>query len=246
MKIIYMPDTNILYNWIAASNPALMASGQFVNPVIANQIRDFCEKNQNQIVIPDLVWVEFFSVILHKQIDVSDNFEKTRRWFRNQETMVQQIELFVQNSANIDWLNWDREISPYPDATDLLRDTKLIDRDTFNWMQNNARGSLTQKLLDGMDSVILIYLNELARQNSKDLAVLYTADYPLWRIFQRIRTYQRAWFQQNTATVYALFSDIQCRRCQHRNPAGILLGPNVSCQRCGRLAIENWEVRSGR
>ncbi len=241
MKIIFMPDTNILYNWIAASNPALLAellSERRIKPEGASQIKDFCENNQNQIVIPDLVWVEFLSVVLHKEIDVSGSFEKTRQWVRNQETMVQQIELFVQNSANIDWLNRDREISPYPAAADLLRDTKLIDRDTFNWMQNNAMGSFTQKLLDGMDSVILIYLNELARQNSDALTVLYTADYPLWRVFRRIRSYQRAWFQQNTAAVYALFSDIQCRQCRHRNPAGILLEKNVPCQRCGKFLLD--------
>ncbi|OQX24708.1 MAG: hypothetical protein BWK80_19410 [Desulfobacteraceae bacterium IS3] len=237
-EIIYMADTNILYNWIAASNPALLAATRFIKPEIANQIKDFCEKNQNQIIIPDLVWVEFLSVILHKEIDISGNFEKTRQWFRNQETMIQQIESFVQNAANMDWLNWESDISPYPDAAELLRDTGLLDRDTFNWMKKNTSGSLTQKLLDGMDSVILIYLNELARRNSKDLVVLYTADYPLWRIFPRIRSYHRQWFQQNTAAVYALREDIQCRRCGHRNPAGILRGKQVLCHRCGKFLLD--------
>lgn len=236
-EIIYMPDTNILCDWIAASNPALLAEKD-IKPETANQIRAFCEDNQNQIVISDLVWVEFLSVVLHKKIDISGNFEKTRQWFRNQETMIQQIELFVENAPNMNWLNWEGDISPYPDAADLLRDTGLLDRAAFNWMKKNTSGSLTQKLLDGMDSVILIYLNEIARRNSKNLVVLYTADYPLSRIFQRIRIYQRAWFQQNTAAVYALPSDIQCRRCGHRNPAGILRGKKIACHRCGNFLLD--------
>lgn len=238
-EIIYVADTNILYNWIAASNPALLAANRFIDPDTASQIRAFCENNQNQIVIPDLVWVEFLSVVLHKEIDVSGDFKRTCQWVRNQETMVQQVELFVENAPNMNWLNWQGQISPYPDAAELLRDTGLIDRGTFHWMQKNARGSLTQKLLDGMDSVILIYLNELAHENRKNLAVLYTADYPLWQIFRRVRTYQRGWFQQNTAAVCALFSDVLCKFCRHRNPAGILRGKNPSCQICGRFVIEN-------
>ena len=237
-QLIYMLDTNVLYNWLIACNPGLLKDNRFIGPETAERIRVFCENNENKIYIPDLVWVEFLSVMLHKEVDISADFNSTRQFVRNQETMVQQLELIVNDSPNIDWFNWDTDLSPYPDATDLLRDTDLIDERTFNWMKNNAdrRNKPTEKLLDGMDSVILIYLNELGRQKKDDIVVLYTADYPLWRILPRIRTYQNVWFAQNTAAIFALFPEVRCG-CWHNNPADILRKKKIHCKKCGRLPL---------
>ncbi len=214
-RTIYMLDTNVLYNWMTACNPRLMAKKHFVKPETARQIRAFCENNENRICIPDLVWVEFLSGMLHKDIDVSGNFAKVRQWIRNQETMAQQIELMIENAPHLEWFVWDSDISPYPDAAALLQDTALINEATFRWMKESARYG-KEKLLDGMDSVILIYLNELAVENEKDVVVLYTADYRLWRIFPRVRAYHKDWFQQNTGAC-ALFPDVRCPKCQHSN-----------------------------
>jgi len=222
-RIIYMLDTNVLCDWMTACNPQLMAEKHFVRPERARQIRAFCENNENRICIPDLVWAEFLSVMLHKDIDVSGDFAKTRQWVRNQETMVQQIELMTENAP-------------------LLQDSDLINEVAFQWMKKNAKRRVRekdrgkQKLLDGMDSVILIYLNELALENEKDIVVLYTADYPLWRIFSRIWSHHKDWFQQNTGAVCALFP-VECPRCHHNNPHDILRRTRLSCQNCGGFPL---------
>lgn len=235
-RIIYMLDTNILCDWLVGANPGLLAAHSSHSERVT-RARQFCENNAHRICIPDLVWVEFLSVVLHKNIDVSGDFKRTRQWVRNQEIMVQQMELFVENAPHMSWLHWEADISPYPDAQDLLRDTGLINQKVFHGMKRSAKGQFTEKLLDGMDSVILIYLNELAHERKKNLVVLYTADYRLWQIFPRIRSYQREWFAQNTASVCAVFRDVECKWCRHRNPGDILRQEQIRCQKCGGFAL---------
>ena len=82
--VIYMLDTNILVNWFYSRTPDF--EGSPLTPwqrQYRSDIRDFCEQNENDIYIPDLVWCEFLSVILHKEMELCDdldgfNYSKTR------------------------------------------------------------------------------------------------------------------------------------------------------------------------
>jgi len=221
--LTYVLDANILVKWANAFTPEARQ--------IDFHIKDFCESNVNSIVVPDLVWTEFLSVILHKEIYVGGSYPDTLLWLRNRQSLVQKIEYTIKSRDNWE-LNFELEINPFADAQELLLDLALIDEDTFDWMEKSVarknrtywknRQRFTEKLLDGMDSVILIYLNELALQKQETEVVLYTADYPLWKVFERVKKHHRGWFAQNTSSVCALFPDVICKRCNKSYDRSIL------------------------
>ena len=195
---IYLIDTNILVQWMAAYLPSVQSSNEFFQIQAANRIKQFMEKNRYAIYVPDLVWAEFLGVILHKEMDVSGDLDQLRHWFRQRESWVQQMEGLIQRQHH--FFVWPLPESPFPYANRLVRDLNLIDERTFQWLAQRRRAKETgkQKLMDGMDSVILIYLSALATQHPDKQVVLYTADIPLCRILPRVQQYY-SWFAQNTS-----------------------------------------------
>lgn len=243
--IVYMLDTNILVSWADALTEGGDIREERRNAA-SKRIQRFCEKNQNSIVVPDIVWVEFLAVTLHRQIDVNDDYETTLRRFRDRQTLVQQIEARMRNADN--WrLDWEPDAGPFADAQELLQDPNLIDKSIFEWLKRNAENRkkkyqpdmdrLTNKILDGMDSAILVCLNDLASQeeNANKQVVLYTADFPLWRVLGRVKKLHKSWFAQNTSAVFALFAKLFCfqkvkgKTCRHENDASILIEKEMVC-----------------
>ncbi|MFP4423360.1 MAG: hypothetical protein ACLFRG_22745 [Desulfococcaceae bacterium] len=240
--VVYLVDTNILYSW-----KQTLISDPKNTPASHLRIKRFCEENQNPIVVPDIVWVEFLSGMLHRDIDVHDDYETALRLFRDQQTLVRQIEQRMRSAGNWE-LDWEPDTSPFADAQEILQDPNLLDKATFRWMKTNAekrqksyqadRDRLKNKILDGMDSAILICLNELASQERyrDHLAVLYTADYSFWRAFRRVKKLHRKWFAGNTEAVFALFPKIFCQHrakkggiCKHPNECSVLLRREMVC-----------------
>ncbi len=100
----------------------------------------------------------------------------------------------------------------------LHRNKVVIRRPTYNWMRRSAENvkkkyrpdmkRLTGKILDGMDSAILVCLNELAllEENRNKQVILYTADFPLWHILKRVKERHKSWFARNTEAVCALWA----------------------------------------
>ncbi len=243
--VTYMIDTNILYRWAATFTSAFdRQDGWYRESTL--RIKNFCEKNRNPVVVPDIVWVEFLSGMLHRDIDIDEDYRATLRKFRDKQALISQIEARIRSWDN--WtLEWEPNASPFADARELLMDPDLIDPDAFDWLKNNARkrqkyhagnDGLKAKILDGMDSAILICLNELAslKQNKNRTVVLYTADMPLWYIARRVRQIHKAWFAPNTGAIFALHDKVICRRkkgrniCLHRNDASILQREQMLCE----------------
>jgi len=184
--------------------------------------------------------VEFLSVILHKNIDVDSDYNTTLSRFHNQQSLILQIEYHITEYDNWE-LSWEPELRPFEDAVGLLTDKNLIDYQTYKWMKNGTEkdrinypssfsGKLRKKLLDGMDSVILIYVNELAYQNQEKQIVLYTADFPLWRILMQVKRHFN-WFAKNTSSIFAPFDKVRCRRrgCRKDNDSSILCNDQMIC-----------------
>lgn len=211
---IYLIDTNILIQWLAAYLPNVQISNPHFQNETATHIRWFMEQSNRTIYVPDLVWVEFLGVILHKDMDVSADLDQLRYWFRQREIYIQQMERLIRLKHR--FFSCPREESPFLDATLLVGDLNLIDDSTFGWLSKirKVQKKGKEKLLDGMDSVILIYLNALAKLNRDKRTVLYTADYRLCRILPRVRKYHQAWFAQNTDAKFAF----QKARKAHRMP----------------------------
>lgn len=243
--VVYMLDTNILVSWADALAGDGGVRGKKTNAA-SRRIQRFCEENQNLIVVPDIVWVEFLAVTLHRQIDVNDDYETTLRRFRDRQTLAQQIEARMRNADN--WrLDWEPDAGPFADAQELLQDPNLIDIKIFEWLKRNAENRkkkyqsdmdrLTNKILDGMDSAILVCLNDLASQeeNKNRQVVLYTADFPLWRVLGRVKKLHKSWFAQNTSAVFAFFPKVLCfqivkeKVCRHENDASILCEKEMAC-----------------
>lgn len=214
---IYLIDTNILIQWLAAYLPNVQSSNPHFQNETAIHIRWFMEKSNRTIYVPDLVWVEFLGVILHKDMDVSADLDQLRYWFRQREIYIQQMERLIRLKHR--FFSCPREESPFLHATLLVGDLNLIDDSTFGWLSKirKVQNKGKEKLLDGMDSVILIYLNALAKLNRDKRTVLYTADYRLCRILPRVRKYHQAWFAQNTDTKFAF----QKARKTYRMPTPI-------------------------
>ena len=217
-EAIYLIDTNILFQWLAAYLPNVQSSNDNFQISTAIHIQRFMEQDNRIIYVPDLVWAEFYGVILHKDMDVSGDLDQLRHWFRQRETYIQQMERLIRLKHR--FFPWPREESPFRYATLLVRDLDLIDENTFGWLSNSkkARKEGKEKLLDGMDSVLLVYLNALATLYPEKRAVLYTADYRLCRILPRVRKYHQVWFAQNTDAKFAF----QKARKTHRMPSKLL------------------------
>ncbi len=199
---IYLIDTNILIDWMAVYLPSVQSDNGFFQSRSAHRIKQFMEQNRYAIYVPDLVWAEFLGTILHKDINVSGDLDRLRHWFRQRESWVQYMEGLIQRQHH--FFVWSLPESPFAYANRLVRDLNLIDERTFRWLTKSTRAKETgkQKLMDGMDSAILIYLNALANQHPDKRVVLYTADNPLSQILPRVRQYY-PWFAQNTAAQYA-------------------------------------------
>lgn len=233
---IYLLDTNVLINWAATVFPGLQEQFPNRNIDVATRNIAFFENNQNDIFIPDIVWTEFLSVIMHKEIDTSVDVTCTRKWMRDRETYVMQLETMIEELPHMHWFVWNGNGSPYPDAAEVLLDTRLVNASTFRWMSRYGKAG-SAKLLDGMDSVILIYLNELALQNRDKKIVLYSADFPLCFILPRIRNLNKNWFAKHTAAFCALFDSVRCRRCKTANALKILEHNKIVCQKCGKWPL---------
>jgi hypothetical protein len=242
--VTYMLDTNILYRWATTFTGEFdRMDGWYRESTF--RIKNFCERNQNPVVVPDIVWVEFLSGMLHRDIDIEDDYRTTLLKFRNKQALVAQIEARIRSFEN--WtLEWEPGARPFADARELLLDPDIIDSEAFNWLKNNARkrkkynpGSegLKAKILDGMDSTILIYLNELASlpENKKRKVLLFTADMPLWYIARRAGQVHSKWFAPNTGAVFALHDKVVCQRkqgravCLFRNEAAVLILSEMIC-----------------
>ncbi|MGK5093680.1 hypothetical protein WDW89_16920 [Deltaproteobacteria bacterium TL4] len=201
---IYILDTNVLFQWIASYLPSVeQANEKFTpNPEVNNHIRNFCENTSDRIYVPDLVWCEFLGGILHKDMDVSKDLANLKLWFFKRESYVQQIERVILTKH--EFYFFPQGLSPYPDAQDIVRDFDLIDDKTFQWMRSGKDNTTKEKekILDGMDSAIIVYANELAKEHPSDQIILLTADYRMMKIFPRIRSRHKEWFAQNTKAYY--------------------------------------------
>lgn len=204
VKPIYLIDTNILFQWLAAYVPHVQTTNTGFQIAAAARIQRFMEQDDREIYVPDLVWVEFLGVVLHKNMDVSNDLDQLRFWFRQRESYIQQMQGLIHRRHH--FFQWPTVESPHAAAAALTTDLALIDESTFDWLSKGGKARLdgTAKLLDGMDAAILIYLNALAQVYPGRCAVLYTADKALARIIPRVREYYRHWFSQNTDAVYAL------------------------------------------
>ena len=130
--VIYMLDTNILVNWFYSRTPDF--EGSLLTPwqcQYISDIRDFCEQNENDIYIPDLVWCEFLSVILHKEMELCADLDGLNQWFRDREIIIQQLELAIDGNPRLHRFLWAGTMSPYVDAEVLVRDPELIDDNLY-------------------------------------------------------------------------------------------------------------------
>lgn len=207
VKPLYLIDTNILFQWLAAYVPRVQADNTNFQIETAQRIQRFMEQDDREVCVPDLVWTEFLGVVLHKNMDVSKDLDQLRLWFRQRESYTQQMQgLIIRRQG---FFSWPRDLdSPHAAAATLTSDLELIDSPTFRWLSNGRKARLDgkAKLLDGMDAVILIYLHALARRHPDKQVVLYTADVALAKVVPRVREYHRDWFAQNTGAEVALYN----------------------------------------
>jgi len=234
--IAYMLDTNVLYDWLYSYIPQIKSSDPYYkhNPhkwthfkKRLSGIKQFMEHNENTIYIPDLVWSEFLGVMLHKDMDVSGDLHKLKLHFRLLLGVVQQMELLIQNSPNIHFFSPNSEnfsSSPYADAAELVTDLDLFDQRLFKQLKNIGRdpNKITEKFLDGMDAVIVTYLDGLAANHPEQRIMLYSGDYRLFLGFSRVRNYwKRYGFSQNTGAIFSSFNTVRSKNGLN-HPATIL------------------------
>lgn len=238
-----MIDTNVLCDWMAS-----VCQNTQTNQERLQRSKNFCELNKNSIYIPDIVWIEFLSVFLQKDIDVSIDLNSTRQWIMKREAFVNQLELAIQELTHLEWFKWNANHAPYPDAERLVRGIGLINQSTFNGMYMRRMRNIEKiengekrppvppnKLLDGMDSVILVYLNKLASDHPEKQILFYTGDLPLWGIVPRLKRYHNKWFSQNIWSFNTIFPKVRCSHCHSDNPHDILHEQEIVCQKCNRM-----------
>ncbi len=204
MKPIYLIDTNILCQWLTAYLPNFQQNNPHFRLISANKIRQLIEGGDYRIYVPDVVWAEFLGVTLHKNMDVSADFEQFQLWLFRYQSYIKQMQRFIIRQHQ--FFQWpDTKKSPHVLATNLSDDAQLIDLPTFQWLKNKPENYAGQiKLFDGMDATILIYLDALAQLHPQQIITLYTADKALARILARVKVRHIDWFAQNTAASYAL------------------------------------------
>lgn len=235
--VIFMLDTNILVKWMQTYLNETSASDQ--------RIRTFCESSPHTIIVPDIVWLELISFFVHKNIKLGVDWEETVRNFRDKQTLVQQLEQLIRNQPN--WkFQWHPKIydTPFKNAIRLMQDHNLLDERQFNWMLKRAEKKFQRdspKLLDGLDSAILMYLNELASSSPNKQVILFTADYPLFCITNNDSWKKKPWVSANFKSVFALFSTLRCRACWYDNPADVVNTPDMLCKNpdrpCHRIKL---------
>ena len=221
---IFMLDTNILINWIYA---------YLQNDTAKENIRLFCENTPHTVVIPDIVWLEAVSVFVHKNIRLGDTLEETNRNFRDNQTIVLQLQQLILKRPN--WvLGWHpKNSSCFQEAVTLMMEKNLLTQQIFSWMQKRAAKNYLKdspKLLDGIDSAIFCYLNALGKENPEKKVVLYTSDYPLYLITKSAPR-ECNWIVSNLFGIFAYFPTIYCAKCHYQNPASILHTSDMSCQK---------------
>jgi len=241
VDIAYMLDTNVLYDWLYAYIPQIKLNDPYYknNPHKWNNfqkrligVKQFMEKNENVIYIPDLVWSEFLGVMLHKDMDVSGDHHKLKLHFRLLLGVVQQMEAVIQNNPNIKTFSPQSEnftSSPYANAAELVTDLDLVDQRLFNQLKNIGpdKQKIKEKFLDGMDAVIVTYLDGLAAKHPEQRIMLYSGDYRMFIGFPRVRTYWRRYgFAQNTGAIFSSFADIRTKNGT-RHPASVLTEASV-------------------
>ncbi|MBK1641981.1 hypothetical protein CKO12_08875 [Chromatium okenii] len=204
MKPIYLIDTNILCQWLTAYMPSFQQDNPHFRLVSANKIRQLIEGGDYRIYVPDVVWAEFLGVTLHKNMDVSADFEQFQFWLFRYQSYIKQMQGFIIRQHQ--FFQWpDTKKSPHVLAANLSDDAQLVNLPTFQWLKNKSEHYAGQiKLLDGMDATILIYLDALAQLHPQRIITLYTADKALAQILARVKVRHSDWFAQNTAASYAL------------------------------------------
>jgi len=204
VKTFYLVDTNILFNCLAAYVLRIQLENRHFQIATARRIQAVMERTDEGVIhVPDLVWAEFVGVVLQKNMDVSVDLDQLRLWFRQREGYIQQMQRMVLRRHRF-W-QWSGPDSPYVVAQRFTCDVDLIDQATFSWMAKLSRGRGSEKLLDGMDAVILAYLNAIAQSKPESRVVLYTTDRRLALILPRVRDRHEDWFAQNTDAEYAPF-----------------------------------------
>jgi hypothetical protein len=145
------------------------------------------------------------------------------------------LEQTIRNRRN--WLlQWHPEnIGPvFNDSCILMQENNFLNEKLYNQIKKNPQrtrdGFDCIKLLDGMDSAILMYLNALASGSPDKQFILYTADYPLFRITESVSRENKSWVAGNFKSVFALFSTLRCRICSHDNPVSVLSTPDMWCE----------------
>ncbi len=214
-EIAYMVDTNVLYCWLFSFIPQVKQDDPYFKPAEAKRIKQFMEQNENTIYIPDLVWSEFLGVTLHKDMDVSNDLRQLKLHFRLLLGAIQQMEAVIQNKPQLKFFSAQSEnfqSSPFANAAELATDIDLIDQRLFEQLKGKTIAKVKEKFLDGMDAVIVAYLDNLAANHSEQRLMLYTGDYRMFRGFARIRSYwRRNGFSQNTGGICSLFPKVRTR-----------------------------------
>jgi hypothetical protein len=229
-EIAYMVDTNVLCDWLESYIPQIKANDDYYksDPLKwANHqkklkcIKQFMEQNENTIYIPDLVWSEFLGVTLHKDMDVSGDLRQLKQHFRLLMGVIQQMEAVIQNSPHLKIFSAQSEnfqSSPFANAAELATDIDLIDQKLFDsfkrdWLKKSSyKKTKGAKFMDGMDAVIVAYLDNLAANHPEQRLMLYTGDIPMFNGVARIRSYwQRNGFSQNTGAICSLFPKVRTR-----------------------------------
>lgn len=218
--VCFILDTNILVKWIQS----------YLTETPDNRdlfIRSFCETAPHPVVVPDIVWLELVSFRVHRNIQLGVDHEDTLRLFRDQQTLIQQLEQMIRNRPNWRFM-WRPASGTFPirSAVRLMQNVNLLDRSQFRRMQARAAKNYERdkpKLLDGLDSLIMIYGNELALIHPDHHILMFTADYPLSCIINGSAWKTCANSAPNFRSLCALHTTIRCRSCQYENPADMLL-----------------------
>lgn len=216
-EVVYLIDTNVLVDWLGAYVPSAQRTNSNFKPETAKRIRCFMEHNENTVFIPDLVWSEFLGTMLHKDLDVSGTLDDLKRRFRDLESVIAQMEFTIHERPQLQFFSWQLDGppgSPFSNGAEYVRDLDLIDARTFDWLARlgSKKEIKTEKLLDGMDGVIVAYLDGLAGMQPDRMFVLYTGDFRVVRFFGRLRQYWKPFgFAQNTSVIYSRSESIRTR-----------------------------------
>lgn len=204
-KLIYVADSNVLVDYVAHYIKPTASLTAADRQRIA-RIADFCDRNQNPIFVPDLVWSEFLGVMLHKGFDSCPTYADYQKWFRDRQMLIQQIEhRLVHPMQNLTLYHWPENAAPNPfkRSEELLTDPQLIDQASFNFID---RG----KCFDGIDGAIMLYANQIAHDHPETKVVLYSGDRVLSQMIPRLQRRYR-WIANNLSGFWSR---------QDRLPAG--------------------------